>query len=859
MVASKLEKYLDKRDKNGTKVSDWAIQGQPSKAICSVCVPRRTIDFKKGAGDLFKHSESAVHIQSLQSTVPGRAKQPTLEAFANAKKNDEIKVHAKDLEIALVTFLSRHHIPPPQAECLMKILKKFAPDSDIIQCASLGREKARYLTLHGVGQVFEEEVVNRVKNCDAFSVQIDESEVNKVSQLEIVAKIATCGQGIETRHYKCVDLEAGDAETITDTLIDAFEEDDIDYKATLIDVGMDGCSTMQGKKSGVITRLLERVPQLISTGSCNSHNCSNTMQHSTEAFDPDMKNALVDIYQDLGGAKGKGLKKKKEFEGLCKSVGLMPEPFKRFVSTRFRTLRYCIQPVLHNYLGIVKYYKSRKKPTARQKRLIEYFVDRCDLTRIRLKFIFSATEDLSRAIDFFEQKDAHVHVAFDKMEQILCTQYRKVLEESELSILDDETNELGKKSKTELVNLDIDEAKKLPDTKLFIGNEVEKEIKALGLSPKSPQLTWLFSSARKFHITACKFLKKYFRLGLSSIVLDHFSALSPSRQSHVLTGEKLKSLAVKYSKIVDNIQPSAGMDRIKDEIRQYVTDDDVKEIEEESFEDYWEQVGKITDGVAGWLRYEILPRFALALGTKHDATGDVERGFSIMSLIHQNRQRNSMEQETLNAHLLIKAGVEAKVVTKDCEKCNETKYVPHCHCELFEVTETMRQKCKVAWQKCLNAQAGAAMARKEVSAEMEEKKKELEDEETDRIKKLKESLMSKGVFCSSKFLEPVYKPAEKAEGRKSKQVIKTNAPKVVTSTHRVGSSSQKVGSSSQKVGSSSSQVGSSSQKAGSSSQKAGSSSQKVGSSSHKVGSSSHKVGSSSNQKGVKRKASDQNK
>ena len=44
MVASKLEKYLDKRDKNGIKVSEWAIQGQPSKAICSVCVPRRTID-----------------------------------------------------------------------------------------------------------------------------------------------------------------------------------------------------------------------------------------------------------------------------------------------------------------------------------------------------------------------------------------------------------------------------------------------------------------------------------------------------------------------------------------------------------------------------------------------------------------------------------------------------------------------------------------------------------------------------------------------------------------------------------------------------------------------------------------------
>ena len=116
------------------------------------------------------------------------------------------------------------------------------------------------------------------------------------------------------------------------------------------------------------------------------------------------------------------LRKKKEFEAVCNSIGLVPEPIKRFVSTRFRNLRYSIKPVLHNYLGIVKYYKSVKKPTPRQKRLIAYFVDRCDLTRIRLKFIFAATEDLSRAIDFFQQKQAHVHSASDKMESILSTQ-----------------------------------------------------------------------------------------------------------------------------------------------------------------------------------------------------------------------------------------------------------------------------------------------------------------------------------------------------------------------------------------------------------------------------------------------------
>ena len=97
-----------------------------------------------------------------------------------------------------------------------------------------------------------------------------------------------------------------------------------------------------------------------------------------------------------------------------------------------------------------------------------------------------------------------------------------------------------------------------------------------------------------------------------------------------------------------------------------MTDDDVKDLKKDRFEDFWEEVSELTDGAAGWWRYECLLRFALALGTEHDATGDVERGFSTMNIIHQNEQRNQMEQDTLNAHMHIKAGVDGKEVTKTC-------------------------------------------------------------------------------------------------------------------------------------------------------------------------------------------------
>ena len=46
------------------------------------------------------------------------------------------------------------------------------------------------------------------------------------------------------------------------------------------------------------------------------------MQYATTDFDPDIKSALVDVYQDIGGANGRGLKKKREFEKVAKEAGV---------------------------------------------------------------------------------------------------------------------------------------------------------------------------------------------------------------------------------------------------------------------------------------------------------------------------------------------------------------------------------------------------------------------------------------------------------------------------------------------------------------------------------------------------------
>ena len=96
----------------------------------------------------------------------------------------------------------------------------------------------------------------------------------------------------------------------------------------------------------------------------------------------------------------------------------------------------CIGPVLHNYLPIVKYYNKVKTPTERQNRLKAFFVEREDKTRLELKFLLEACDDLTVAIDFFEKAQARVHNTRVKLEQILVTQLGKIVDDKYVNNLD---------------------------------------------------------------------------------------------------------------------------------------------------------------------------------------------------------------------------------------------------------------------------------------------------------------------------------------------------------------------------------------------------------------------------------------
>ena len=72
--------------------------------------------------------------------------------------------------------------------------------------------------------------------------------------------------------------------------------------------------------------------------------------------------------------------------------------------------------------------KTIKTPGPRRDRLIAFFVDREEMSQLKLNFINAATLDFTEKIDFFESRSANIHNTVDTLENLLFDQLSKFVD-----------------------------------------------------------------------------------------------------------------------------------------------------------------------------------------------------------------------------------------------------------------------------------------------------------------------------------------------------------------------------------------------------------------------------------------------
>ena len=484
----------------------------------------------------------------------------------------------------------------------------------------------------------------------------------------------------------------------------------------------------------------------------------------------------MNIYFDIGGAKGKGLKKKHNYEKIAKEKGRKLKALHQFGSTRFRSYRICIEPILFNWETIVDYYSSLDKPTPRQTKLKEFFVIREFDSLLKLEFIMAATKDLNEAINYFEGRDNKIHLARSKMEEVLRGQLLKFMKPSLVNNIDEMRN-IRRKSGPELLEIDVHQEEScLNRNQVFVGQKCSQIMRVLDLTPSSIHVDLFYDLVWKFHKKVAVKLQGYFKKGLSSLELEYMAAFSPTNRTKETTTGEIMFLATRCSKILDNIRPGDGFDKLKNEIQIYQADDDINYLDKGlSYNDYWSKVAEVTEGTEGWQVYDVLPRLARVLGSAFNSGSEMERRFSVQSDIVRDPKRNRMSHETLDSHVQIRFGVECEKSRRNCTDCKTRKEISRkedfnktdiekriekgrclCHCKVAEISDAMKLNCSKARSEygriANNSQPEGSDSLPE--EELENKNKE------GRILKLKQGMKKRTTLYKADDMKKIYTTKE---------------------------------------------------------------------------------------------------
>ena len=789
MVASKLTNYWSKVDKFGCKVSDWAKETSTSgRAKCKFCL-NCEIDFKSGAFKLISHSETNKHRNNLPKASATTSQQVTIEKAFNIDKTKQIKDKREENEIFLIRWASRHNIPFQSLLCLADGLGTRTTDESL-QNLSVGRTKCSYVAVHGIGEYYLQNIIEKIRESDGFSIGVDESAMNKREEFEIVVKFSHPVLGVQTQHFKTIELHQGDAEYIVSTLMEAFVVEGIDISQKLVSVATDGAAVMIGINTGVHQRLKEKVPDLQFLTNCMDHNISNSMEKGTKEFCPDLELAMVNLYEDLSGTKGRSLKKRDAFLKTAENLGLDPQEIPKMSSTRYRAIGNCTRSAEHNLPILKEYYSNLNKPTPRQELLKKYFVDQAPLTQLKLLFIKFAIHEMEEAINFFEESTDNFHLIYSKMEQLIQNQFSKFIKDSALRKTDEEGNVIKHSGKT-LLDFDFDKKEAYRSFKtLKIGEECSAFMRKLNLEPDDVQVKTFMESGQKFHITVAKSFVKYFEPGLTSTVLRYCSSFSPKNHRKVSTKRQIMFLANKYKRIIQSIDKFGGIDALERELNDYESDDDLNDLEDLKYSDYWDKVKQLKEN--GWVKYKILPRFALAMSTIFNSNSECERMFSKQTRLSRNPDRNRMSQKMFESHLTISSGVEGKESTHECEKCNNNEAMSevgietqtyHCHCSVAPIPEAMKSLCRSSRLKNRNILEEKA-ARSDLEKSLAISRKRKFDETVEKeIEVLKNKIGTRATLLPPNKMLRVWEPKKKPASSKTSTVSKksTTAKKSNTS------------------------------------------------------------------------------
>ena len=732
-VKSFKSEWLNK-EVEGIEVKTWCVSDPNDRqnAKCLLCPPTtkmpfgRTFSICEGFTAIVKHFNRKTHQDAMRDEAdredhgnPAPRQIDIEKAIQNQEELTEKDSYQKNQllksQILFTNFVHTHLLPSDIFTCFAELAPKMFPDSNIAKRwaesnESMRRTKGDYFLTHGLHPHIQNILVEALRS-NFFSLNFDESAVNKTSQLDLNVSFIKEKTAVK-QNLTTLSMDQGtSAQEVVDVVVEFFESNLIPLNNIIV-VTTDGCSTMLGDDNGVQSILRRRIPHLPRWGGCSCHDLSNLLKAGVSKLNPSLTSLYSHLHSYLSSA---SLHRLRKYQECCHEQGFESHSIPKLFDVRFRTITACARWMEEDFWCLYLWFSKlaedvkngdHKDITAAEEFILKNFSS--DIIRVRLcnMFILDVGEQIMALINHFEGEGPNIYERYELIADFLVTFMGKFLVNGGEITENDEEIKIS-----DILQVEFRERKaQLSNKDIFLGSRADGFISELGLTRSSPELTQWFDQVRSFYCEAFEKALKYFKPALLSRVLQDCDILDPKAFyscSLDTLKRKIKNLATKFDCVINGSQIPALLDQVASLRSQGVVRERVKEgITPVMF------FSRLIEWKEG--KYKLIGVLGCALLTIHSSGSSAERDFSLMNCVVGDPKKNRTGQLRMEARLSLKShNLNLKHGCLKCETIKENaaskernnneenseseddidervdvKSV-HCHCSMFTVGDEM--------------------------------------------------------------------------------------------------------------------------------------------------------------------------
>lgn len=590
-------------------VTGWlsAVEGDDSRAYCTLC--KCTLQAHKK--DIKNHGTCKKHLNAFKFSN----KNKKMTDFAKQTISDKRKI----AELKISAFIAEH-CSMYSIDHLGSLIKTLDETSQLLGEIKLHRTKGTALIKNVISPCLLEDLVIDLGN-EYYSLIIDESTAVDITKLLclMIKYYSKTKKKVITTFYRLIEIESGDAITLTTTFKTQILEDGLKIE-NLIGIGVDGANVMVDKHNFFFSILKETINELVVV-KCICHSLHLAAEHSCKCLPRNLDFIVKECHNWFSYSSKRQIEYKKLYEIFGEKK---PRKIDKLSGTRWLARYEAINKIIDQW-DVLKLHFSLVKDRERCYTAEQlYYMFNIQSNLVYLTFLKHMLKCLTDVNKTYQAESANPLKLLEDLHSLLYYYMSILVPTTRLQIK--KTNLAHFKFKDYIVRAEaIDFGYSFTQAASGMNHEDIKIIK---------------ERCRDFLICLCEQLQS--RIPNNIALLEKINLLSPELATSQIK-PKITDLIAAFKNICKNV------DSTVDEWKQL----HIKQWNQLSTpEKFWAEVFEYRNS-AGQQQFGNIARFALAMLSLPFSNAVVERAFSIVNIV-KNKLRNRMAVKTADAILRLR-------------------------------------------------------------------------------------------------------------------------------------------------------------------------------------------------------------